>query len=83
MGKISGTYLVLNHGVADIFDQAVELFCILGVVEETLDLALLFNRLEFFVDVVQFPDYPCLSDSAYNMGEGRPTLPRHFSGNFP
>ena len=43
MGKISGTNLVLNHSVADIFDQAVELFCILGVVEETLDLTLLFD----------------------------------------
>ena len=70
MGKISGTNLVLNHGVADIFDQAVKLFCILGVVKETLDLALLSNRVEFFVDVFKFPDYTYSSDSVRNMGEG-------------
>jgi hypothetical protein len=41
------TNLILDHGVTNVFDQATELIRIPNVVEESLDLALLCQWLEF------------------------------------
>ena len=40
--------LIVNHRVTDIFYQATESICIICVLEEPFDLALLFQQLELF-----------------------------------
>ena len=62
------TNLILNHGVADIIDEAAKCLSILDVLEETLDRALFCQWLEGSGDVFQFPGDPWLSDSIENMG---------------
>jgi hypothetical protein len=52
--RIQRTNLILDHGVADVVDQATKLLRILDVVEETLDLALLCQWLEFSGNVFSF-----------------------------
>jgi len=56
-------YLPLHHCIADIFDRTAKFTRIIDVVEKTLDLPLLFQRLEFSENMSQFPNDPCLSGS--------------------
>ena len=55
------TNLIVNYRVTNVFNQAAKSICILCVLEEPFDLALLFQRLELFVNVFKFPDCPRLS----------------------
>ena len=55
------TNLIVNHRVTDVFNQATKSIRILRILEEPFDLALLFQRLELFVNVFKFPDCPRLS----------------------
>ena len=54
------TNLIVNHHVTDIFYQAAESICIIRVLEEPSDLALLFQQLELFVNAFYFPFCPHL-----------------------
>ena len=45
------TNLIVNHRVTDVFDQAAKSIRILCILEEPFDPALLFQRLELFVNV--------------------------------
>jgi hypothetical protein len=78
-----GTNLVLNHCVADIVDQATNLLGILDIFEETLDLALLFQQLEFVGNIIEFPDDPCRSALIQGMESDKITAPKHSSWTFP
>jgi hypothetical protein len=48
------TNLIIHHGVADIFDQAVKFIHILGAVEKPRDPASLFQWGEVPNDVIKF-----------------------------
>ena len=77
------TNLILDHGVANVVNQATELIRILGVVEETLELALDSKWLEFSGDFFQFANDPCSSESVHDTGKHRHTVPDYFSWIFP
>ena len=81
--RIRRTNLILDYGVTDIVDKATKLIRILGVVEETLGLALLRQRLEFSINIFQFPNGPFLSESVHGIGEYRQTVPERFSWILP
>ena len=53
------TNLIVHHSITDILDQIVQFVRILDVVEETLDLPLLCQRLEFSENVFQPPNNAC------------------------
>jgi len=62
-------YLILHHCITNIFNQATKLIRILNIVEEALNIPLLYQLLELLEDVSQFPNSPCLSDSPLDIGE--------------
>ena len=63
-GFVLTTNLIVHHGIADVFDQATQLICILDVVEKSLDLALLRQWLEFLLNLFEFPKGACLSNDS-------------------
>ena len=67
-GFVLVTNLIIHHSIADIFDQTIQFVRILDVVEETLDLPLLCQWLEFSENFFQPPNDPCLSDTALELG---------------
>ena len=50
-----GTNLIIHHGITDILNQASELVYILSAVQESCDLASLFQWGEGLKDIIQFP----------------------------
>ena len=76
-------YLILHHRVADILNQTAKFTRIINVVEKTLNLPLLCQRLEFFENFSQFSNDPCLSDSTRGFGECGPTFPASLSSLSP
>ena len=77
------TNLILDHGIANVVNQATELIRILGVVEETLELALASKWLEFSGDFFQFANDPYSSELVHDTGKHRHTVPDYFSWIFP
>lgn len=56
------TNLIIYHSIADILDQAAQLVCVLGTVQEPRNLASPFQRDEVSKNTIQFPSRPHVSD---------------------
>ena len=50
------TNLITHHSITDAISQTHEFICILGIVEESLNLPLLSQWIEFSEDIFQFPN---------------------------
>jgi hypothetical protein len=67
-------HLIVHHGITNVFDQTTQFIRILDVVEKALNLPLICQWLEFLENVFQFPDDPCLSGLALDLGGERSLL---------
>ena len=53
------TNLIIHYGSANILDQTVKFVHILGAIQESGDLASLFQWSEFLKNIIQFPSRLC------------------------
>jgi len=68
------TYLVLHHRIANIFHKAVKGLRVSGIVQEPRDLPLFHERGQILANILQFPDNPCASNPALDLGDRKLTV---------
>ena len=69
------TDLIIHHSITNIPNQTPELLCILGILEETLNVPLLGQQLKSLKNVLQFATNPCSSGVNLNLGTYELTVP--------
>jgi hypothetical protein len=72
-------HLIVHNGITNVFDQTTQPIRIPDVVEKALNLPLICQWLEFMENVFHFPDEPCLSGLALDLGERELTVPTSLS----
>ena len=61
------TNLVFHHRIANVFDQTAQFIRILDIVEKSLDLPLLCQRLEFLENLFKLPKDLCSSEQELDL----------------
>ena len=69
------TDLIVHHSILNIPNQTTEIICILGIVDEALNIALLSQQLKSLLNIFQFSTNPCLLGVNPNLGRYELTVP--------
>jgi len=77
------TDLILHHSITNISNYTTEFVCILGIVQETLNVPLLGQELKSLENVLQFSTNHCLPGVNVDLGMCEPTFPVASSSFLP